>query len=830
MLVGGGPGGKRTQSTTWKSLDLGLTLLPVQQTAYLNDRTMTRRCVRMKNVFLLLLVELSSVSSSVMAMALGRSREAVVVLVAAAIVVVEVPFANAALSSSASSSSSSGNYGGRQPQEDDNNNNDDDNHNSEAQNVRLYPRRTVEEAAVLEWGHSAIITALDASVALFGPQTRDAALLEVETAPVLAVPLDGLRTNMKQKYQEYVKQINTIQKPNNDNNNKDDSTPPLPEPPIFNVPIGPLDNANEMMGNLCIMTTHPAVTGVEMALMAQESGAAALLVVNIDDHERPDDIYRLPATKPRLVVAPPEAAQSTSSSSSSSSSRRTKQDQLQQQQQDNDNDDDDDWPWIWQQDDDPRALKIDIPVVMISLNSAQLLATALLDPELPNAQELARQAGFSAKYMPQRIRLYAGDDRPFFEDVEASRPTIYLIHDLLKSTECNTLIQQAERAGFTNIHGGGGGNRGGRSTSSSSSSASTTPPDRLQYTPDPSFFFNVDRVTLWQGVWMTHAAKLMEERLEQVTSFPIAHFSDFIIDRLATDGSSYLDSHFDIFGDGTTTATTSTTDKGAGASPNVPVASMTVFLSDPPRSGDDDDEVMEGGEMFYPTVLGAADSSGSSSGSSSSTTSPSPPIMVQPRKGMAVIHHSTDEWGNLDRSALHALLPIQTRKQKSSNHTNGDNDKDDTPHYFYVARKYIFMDPLTTTQRVILPLVAIPGRGRLPYWVVQLYHACLDQFGYNMGNLIFEKASIFIPVLLGLSILLFIIERVCAHLATAPPTTTTDTSTTTPTSASQSNSKTKNNKNKNNSNMSTKASSSTNTATGATSKSKKKKKNPTKQE
>jgi hypothetical protein len=56
----------------------------------------------------------------------------------------------------------------------------------------VYPRRTEEEAAVLEWGHSAIISALDASVARFGPQTTEAALLEVECMPILASPLNGV--------------------------------------------------------------------------------------------------------------------------------------------------------------------------------------------------------------------------------------------------------------------------------------------------------------------------------------------------------------------------------------------------------------------------------------------------------------------------------------------------------------------------------------------------------------------------------------------------------------------------------------------------------------
>ena len=43
-----------------------------------------------------------------------------------------------------------------------------------------------------------------------------------------------------------------------------------------------------------------------------------------------------------------------------------------------------------------------------------------------------------------RIRLYAGGDRPFFEDVEAAQPTIYIIHNLLSTKECDALIEQAK--------------------------------------------------------------------------------------------------------------------------------------------------------------------------------------------------------------------------------------------------------------------------------------------------------------------------------------------------------------------------------------------------
>jgi hypothetical protein len=56
---------------------------------------------------------------------------------------------------------------------------------------KLFPLRTNEEAAVVEWGSSAIISALDGAVANFGPQTSLGAFFEVETAPILANPING---------------------------------------------------------------------------------------------------------------------------------------------------------------------------------------------------------------------------------------------------------------------------------------------------------------------------------------------------------------------------------------------------------------------------------------------------------------------------------------------------------------------------------------------------------------------------------------------------------------------------------------------------------------
>ena len=44
----------------------------------------------------------------------------------------------------------------------------------------IYPRRVNNEAAVIEWGHSAVISAVDAVVAKFGVQTESGPLFECE--------------------------------------------------------------------------------------------------------------------------------------------------------------------------------------------------------------------------------------------------------------------------------------------------------------------------------------------------------------------------------------------------------------------------------------------------------------------------------------------------------------------------------------------------------------------------------------------------------------------------------------------------------------------------
>lgn len=432
-------------------------------------------------------------------------------------------------------------------------------------NYRIYPRRSEDEAAVIEWGNSAIISALDASVAHFGPQTSQAALLEVETMPVLATPING-RWEKEDSGEEIHRFSEKV--------------------------IRRLDNADEVHGNAVVMTNTGDLTGVEMALIAQKSGAAALIIVNVDE-ERPDDIYRLP--------------------------------------------------------NEEESEKIDIPVVMISLNSANLLTSVTVTPEM-------KQEDIVNNGMPERIRLYAGGDRPFFEDVEAAEPTIYIIHNLLTKKECDALIDQAKDI-----------------------VAPITGNDALQLTQDYKKFVNIERVMIWDGLLKNPERKGIDERIEQVTGFPAAYYSDFIVDRV--EKGSYWKPHYDTI-DGSI----------------VPAASITIFLSTP----------REGGELVFPSTTGD-------------------PVKVKPTKGLAVVHHNSDENNQFEVNSIHALLPV----------TSSDA--------MYVARKFILPGPVSKTRRIALPLLAYVNHGKLPYFVVILYKIMIDQFGSENGETYFDKFFIVVP-------------------------------------------------------------------------------------
>lgn len=451
------------------------------------------------------------------------------------------------------------------------------NKNSQSKNLNsldynVYPRRTEEEAAVFEWGHSAIISALDASVAEFGPQTSQAALLEVECMPILASPVNGAMKG------------------------GDDG-----------IAMKPLNNADEAHGNIVVMTNNGGLTGVEMAKIAKLSGAAALMVVNIDE-KRPDDIYRLE------VLEGEEA----------------------------------------------DAEEIDIPVVMISLNSANVLTTATVEPHM-------EQKDIVNNGMPDRIRLYAGGDRPFFEDVEPVSPTLYLIHNLLTEIEANELVDIAK-------------------TKVEPIAAGTI--DNLQLQTQPENYPGVESVMLWSGKLASPTQKAIDERIEQVTGFPSEHFSDFVVDKLAS--GAHWKPHFD---------------KHPYAHYSTPIATIIVFLTQP----------SSGGSVVYPL-------------------NGKKPIKVVAQKGLALVHHNMDEKNQLDMSTLHAMLPVP----------EGET--------LYVARKYVFELPISPARRMALPAFAYAFGGKLPSVLVTVHDALVDNFGIEDGSSYFDMACMYVPILVALLI------------------------------------------------------------------------------
>ena len=445
-------------------------------------------------------------------------------------------------------------------------------------NYRLYPRRTAEEAAVLEWGHSAIISALDGSVAEFGPQTNQAALLEVECQPILGIPING--------YDKDTQQL-----------------------------VGSLRNADEVHGNIVVMTNQQPrrssssgddgveeITGWDLAKIAKASGAAALLIVNVDpDH--PDDIYRvqLPQDDPHVAKA---------------------------------------------------AVYMDIPVVMISYTSGTVLTSATVTKDMKK-EDIVNNG------MPERVRLYAGGDRPFFEDVEPQNPTLYLIHQLLNDEESQSIIDRA----LPKLQ-------------------PATKDNLLEYSQQVDKLHRVDRAALWQGMLQLPGGKAIEDRIEQVTGFPSAHFTDFMVDRYQP--GSYWQPHYDSFPSGSVMAT------------------ITVFLSD------------GGSPIVYPSA--------------------SNPVKILPRRGMAIVHHNLDDQDQLDLSTVSAVLP----------------NPSDEP--IYIARKYILRDPVRFGRRFVLPLLALPLGGAIPSFVRAGHDLLLERFGGEKGSYYFDKACVFLPVLLIMSI------------------------------------------------------------------------------
>jgi uncharacterized membrane protein YhdT len=102
-----------------------------------------------------------------------------------------------------------------------------------------------------------------------------------------------------------------------------------------------------------------------------------------------------------------------------------------------------------------------------------------------------------------------------------------------------------------------------------------------------------------------------------------------------------------------------------------------------------------------------------------------------PKAGLAVVHHNTDYDGEFDIHSIHGEL-LSSQGQG----------------YKYIARRYVYSEPLSTSMRVILPLLAVLNRGTLPRWIITVYNYMLVKFGLKQGHAYFEKACKVIPMIL----------------------------------------------------------------------------------
>jgi hypothetical protein len=139
------------------------------------------------------------------------------------------------------------------------------------------------------------------------------------------------------------------------------------------------------------------------------------------------------------------------------------------------------------------------------------------------------------------------------------------------------------------------------------------------------------------------------------------------------------------------------------------MASITIFLNDVPRD--------YGGEFIFPEPQDGSDE----------------PVAIHPVKGLAVVHHNTDEKYNFDPSTIHREAELSRG-------------------YKYVAKKYIYLNPQPRHIRVVLPLIAAPFGGKLPRVVIALHNALIDKFGFQTAEVYFRKIITMIPVLLLIGI------------------------------------------------------------------------------
>lgn len=223
-----------------------------------------------------------------------------------------------------------------------------------------------------------------------------------------------------------------------------------------------------------------------------------------------------------------------------------------------------------------------------------------------------------------------------------------------------------------------------------------TKDDSLQFLEHSERYHNIQRVMLWQGMLQSASRKAVEERIEQATGFPADHFSDFIVERL--DKGGRLEETVDQL--------------DAAPAGGLPMATLTIFLNEPSSLQ------AAGGEIVYPAAG----------------------VKVRPQLGLSVIHHNMNEERQFDPTSKHAILEY-----------SGDEP-------LYVARKYVLAEPYGNGRRVALPVYAAPFGGRLPSVFSQFHDWMVERFGKEKGGAYFDKVCVFIPVLIILGLVQYIVE------------------------------------------------------------------------
>jgi hypothetical protein len=339
--------------------------------------------------------------------------------------------------------------------------------------------------------------------------------------------------------------------------------------------------------------------------------------------------------------------------------------------------------------------------------------------------------------------LYAGGERPFFEDIETMEPTVYMIHNLLTLSECQLLMEQAQQQGYRSVM-----------TSTPSSSYSSNP--LIEYMTDTTPYQNIDRTVLHPGFFQSLILKAVDERIEQVTGFPINHYSEWIIDRI-TINSTYHPHYDNTY------------------IPHelIPHATITVFLND---LSNDMDRV-EGGQLVYPTI--------GSKTSKKNQNRNTDPILIHSTQGLGVVHHNTNEKQHLETYSLHGLLPLTYKS-----YDNHGSDNTNPVPYLYIARKYILPVPISKIRRYTIPIYLLlfgrHGNTFVTNLLQDWYKLCIQQsWGIDNGILYFDYIIVGVPIVFLIVLFTIIGYMIYRQLilpshdvAVTETTTTSNTSTT----------------------------------------------------